>query len=83
MSEDSAIENVRIIEQDVLNVLYQRGRKYYLRLRRTSTKTGVDTLYTEYCKQIGLTKDEADRLFYKYMKKKYPDLVKMIKEQKE
>ena len=83
MSEESNSGNVKVIESDVLNVLYQRGRKYYLRLRRASTKTGVDTLYTEYCKQIGLSKDEADRLFYKYMKKKYPDLVKMIKEQKD
>lgn len=85
-SSEASIENeskLRVIESDMLNVLYQRGRKYYLRLRRKSTKTGVDTLYTEYYKQIGLTKEEADELFYKFMKKKYPDLVKMIRTQKD
>lgn len=73
--------NVLVIESDVLNVLCQRGRKYYMRLRRSSTKNGVDTLYAEYYNQIGLSRSEADKLFFKYLVKRYPHLVELIKNQ--
>ena len=73
-------KKLRIIESDVLGLLYSRARKYYLRLRRKNTGTGIEKPYEEYYTQLGLSKDEADQLFYNYLIKKYPDLVKLIKE---
>lgn len=70
-----------VLERDVINVLMQRGRKYYLRLKRNSSKNGVPQLYDDYCNQIGIDRDEADRLFYKFLCRKYPDLVKLIRDQ--
>lgn len=79
--EESSIPSVKVIESDMLNLLYSRGRKYFLRLKRNNTGTGIEKPYEDFYKQLGISRDEADKLFYKYLKKKYPDLVKLIRSQ--
>ena len=70
--------SVKVIDADMLQVLYGRARKFYMRLRRPMNGTGVEKPYEDYCKQLGITRDEADKLYLAFLKKKYPDLVKLI-----
>lgn len=68
------------IDRDVEQLLFSKGRKYYLRLKRAKSGTGIDTPYVEFIKSVNIDREEADRKFYGYLKRKYPDLIKLIKE---
>lgn len=72
-------DNVKIVEADILKILYSKGRKYYMRLKRKNTNTGMEKPYVDFYKTLNLTKEEADRLFYRHLVKSYPHLVELIK----
>lgn len=72
-------DNVKIVEADILKILYSKGRKYYMRLKRKNTNTGMEKPYEDFYKTLNLTKDEADRLFYRHLVKSYPHLVELIR----
>ena len=79
--DDSLMRSVglKVIDSDMLNILYTRARKYYMRLKRNSNGTGLEEPYLQYCEKLGISKKDADVLFYNYLERKYPSLINLIK----
>lgn len=68
------------IDRDVEQLLFTKGRKYYMRLKRNKSGTGIESPYLDFINSVNIDRKEADKKFYCYLKRKYPDLIKLIKE---
>ena len=67
-----------ILDNDVLKVLYSKGRKFYMRMKRRNNGTGIIDPYLQYVNAIGLTREEADKLYFIYLAKYYKELIRLI-----
>lgn len=72
-------QKVITLDEDVLKILYSRARKYYMRIKRKNNGTGIIEPYINYCNALGIDKNEADKLYVKYLIKNYKDLYELIK----
>ena len=71
----------KLIERQNLNGLYNAARKYYLRIKRIQNGNGIEENYIKYINENGFTREHADKLYYNYLKRKYPYLIEFMKEQ--
>lgn len=71
----------KLIERQNLNGLYNAARKYYLRVKRAQNGNGIEENYMKFINETGFTREHADKLYYNYLKRKYPELVKFFHEQ--
>ena len=67
-----------ILDNDVLKVLYSKGRKFYMRMKRRNNGTGIIDPYLQYVNAIGLTREEADKLYFVYLAKYYKELIRLV-----
>lgn len=68
------------IDKDIEYLLFTKGRKFYLRLKRNKSGAGVLSTYLEFLKSANINREDADDRFYMYLERKYPELVKLVKE---
>ena len=73
------VGSVKVITGEELTKLYSAARKYYMRLKRKNTKTGIESTYVEMINKLGLSRDDADAIYFRYLTKKYPHLIDLFK----